>query len=279
MASSQEQTQLATQQVLDPRRIGQDSSGLDESDMADIMLILHPTTPAASRVVAHTAKTRPEHVLLSDAMGSYAASATDIEEQETIIIGKDGERVAHFASGTTEIALRFSSAPFLKFKSNGFVFGRNVNTSDIVFSQDTGRRISNQHFKIYLNNYGIVMLEDMSTNGTLVDHKVLKCNDGKHNKARMLTANSMITILNANEDEVIRFNVRIPSRGSHKERYEENKHAFISACAAGGDRDRALQLHRQKAYRGTMKWDGGEHYNIIGMFTVAKSTAVLTHCR
>jgi serine/threonine protein kinase len=260
---SQEQTQLATQQILDPRRLGQNDSGLDEADVADIMLILHPTTPAACRTAAYTARTQPHHVLISDPMGSSTASLTDIEEQETIIIGQHGERVAPSASQMTEIALRFSSASLLKFKSNGFVFGRNANTSDIVFNQDAGRKISNQHFRIYVNAFGVFMLEDMSTNGTLVDKTVLKRSDPAYPKCRMLTANSMIMIANANEAEVIRFNVRVPSRGSHKERYEENKHAFMSECAAGDDQERATQL-RRKPFRSTMKWDGGEKYNIIG---------------
>lgn len=252
--------------MLDPRRVGRNNSGLDDNDIADIMMILHPTTPAASKIVAHTAMTRPEHVLFYDTMGSYTASFADIEEQETIIMGKDGERVGQSSSAAADIALRLSSAPLLKIKSNGFVFGRNAHISDIVFGQDSGRRISNQHFRIFINDFGIPMLEDMSTNGTVVDDTLLRGKDPHFNKARMLIAGSIITISNSNEAEVIRFNVRVPSRGSHKERYEENKHAFISECITGDGRERALQQLHQRHYRATMKWDGGEHYNIIGVF-------------
>ncbi|KAF2682409.1 Pkinase-domain-containing protein [Lentithecium fluviatile CBS 122367] len=264
MTSSQEPTQPSTQQVLDPRRVGRNNSGLDDNDITDIMMILHPTTPAASRIVAHTANIRPEHVLFYNAMDSYGAPLADIEEQETIIIGKHGERLGQPSTAAADIALRLSSAPLLKIKSNGFVFGRNAHISDIVFGPDSGRRISNQHFKIYLNQFGIPMLEDMSTNGTVVDNTLLRSKDAHFNKARMLIPGSMITISNSNEAEVIRFNVRIPSRGSHEARYEENKHAFISECATGDERARALQQLLQKPFRATMKWDGGQHYNIIG---------------
>ena len=42
------------------------------------------------------------------------------------------------------------------------------NLSDIVFGQDSGRRISNQHFRIFLEIDMVLMLQDMSTNGTVV---------------------------------------------------------------------------------------------------------------
>jgi serine/threonine protein kinase len=262
MESSQAQGPTQpTQRKLDPRRLGQDSSGLDDNDITDILLILHPTTEAAKRVVAQNEKTRPEHVLCYDTPEVYGASVTDIEEQETIIIGKDGERFGQPSPAAAEIALRFSSASLLKSKSNGFVFGRNSTTSDIVFGQDSGRRISNQHFRIYINQSGVTMLEDMSTNGTIVDNHFLKSKDPHYNKARMLSATSMITISNSNEAEMIRFNVRIPSRGNYRARYEENKQAFENECATGDYRQRSLL---QRPLRATMKWDGGEHYNIIG---------------
>lgn len=89
------QTQPSTQQVLDPRRLGRNNSGLNDVDSADVIAILHPTTPSAIKIVEDTAESRPQHVLLRNALGpdSMNTSLTDIEEQETIIINDNGERV------------------------------------------------------------------------------------------------------------------------------------------------------------------------------------------
>ena len=136
--------------------------------------------------------------------------------------------------------------------------------SDIVFAQDLGRRISNQHFRIFFNENGLTMLADVSTNGTLVDNVLLKGKDPKFNSARMIVAGTMITISNANDPETIRFTVRIPPRGGDAVLYEEKKRMFISECASGVDKKRALQKFQQQPYRPTMRWDGGNIYNIIG---------------
>ncbi|KAF2692071.1 hypothetical protein K458DRAFT_411746 [Lentithecium fluviatile CBS 122367] len=98
------------------------------------MMILHPTTPAALRIVEHTTKIRPEHVLIYDTRGSYADSFANIEKQETIIVGKDGERLGKSLLTAADIALRLLSAPLLKIMSNGFIFRRNAYILDIVFS-------------------------------------------------------------------------------------------------------------------------------------------------
>ena len=159
MASQDEPTQ-PTQRMLDPRRLGRDNSGLDDNDSADIMLLLVAGSPAATRIVEQTALTRDYHVLFHE-MGSYTPN---IEEQETIIIGEDGScpmSPQTFVQKPADLALRFSSLDNLKQKYLGFVFGRNAAMVDIVFGQDSGKRISNQHFRIYLNTEGLVMLEDM----------------------------------------------------------------------------------------------------------------------
>lgn len=272
--ASQEPTQPATQQVLDPRRVGQNNSGLDDRDIADVMLLLSPTTTAAMKIVERTARFRPEHVLFHDSMGSYGVPSPDIEEQETIIIGNDGKRQGRPSLTAADIALRLSSAHLLKSKSDGFIFGRNAQISDIDFGHDAGRRISNRHFRIFLNEYGLPMIEDMSTNGTVVDNVLLRGKDKRYNRARMLVTGTVITIPNPDEAEVIKFHVRIPSRGAYRELFEEHKRAFISECTTGPDREKALQRLQQRPYRATMKWDGGERYNIIGMCCPAMPSSV-----
>ncbi|KAL5372642.1 hypothetical protein DPSP01_013350 [Paraphaeosphaeria sporulosa] len=262
MASQYEDTQ-PTQQVLDPRRVGEDNSGVGDHDSSDIILLLIAGSPAATRIVEQTALTRSYHVLFHD-MESYV---TNIEEQETIIIGEDGTpRGKTSVQRPADLALRFSSISHLKQKFSGFVFGRNANLVDIVFGQDTGKRISNQHFRIYLNAEGLAMIEDLSTNGTRVDNTVLKSKDHRAEKTRVLTSNSEIIIANsANDNEMIRFHVRIPPRSSQAQiwNYEENKRNFMSECFQGKERDKVLR-RQQQPYQTLMRWNGGHNYTIMG---------------
>ncbi|KAF2028128.1 Pkinase-domain-containing protein [Setomelanomma holmii] len=262
---SSQPTQPATQQVLDPRRLGRNNSGLNDGDIADVLVILHPATPTAIRIVNIAAEMRPQHVLFRNTMDSMGGSQTDIEEQETIIINASGERVGQGSRAGADLALRMSSAQSLRFKELGFIFGRNVNSADIVFGQDSGKRISNQHFRIYLSADGILMIEDMSTNGTIVDDVLLKCKDKRFSKIRMLGSGSIICIQNANDDEMIKFVVRVPSRVTYMDRFRENLRNFIAECSPGDDKNAAVQRVSKQYIGPSMKWDGGTKYNILGI--------------
>jgi serine/threonine protein kinase len=258
-------TQPATQQVLDPRRLGRNNSGLNDGDIADVLAILHPATPTAIRIVEQAAAMRPQHVLFRDTLGSMTESMTNVEEQDTFIINGNGVRQNQGSRAGADLALRMTSARSLRFKDLGFVFGRNMNSADIVFGQDSGKRISNQHFRIYVNKDGILMIEDMSTNGTIVDDALLKCKDPRFSKIRMLSSGSIICIQSSNEDEMIRFIVRVPSRVSYMERFRENLRDFITECTPGQDKESILQ-QISKPYLGPpMKWDGGTRYNFISV--------------
>jgi len=265
-AEPSQQTQPATQQVLDPRRLGRNNSGLNDGDISDVLVILHPATPTAIKIVEQSARNRPEHVLFRNSLDSISGSITDPEEQETFILNPPAERTGPSSRAGADLALRLSSAKKLKFKQLGFVFGRNHQSADIIFGQDSGKRISNQHFRIYLNVDGLLMIEDMSTNGTFVDDALLKCKDPRFPKIRMLSSGSIICIQNANDAEMIKFIVRVPSRVSYMERFRENLRNFITECTPGiGEEQNKIVQRVTKQYGGpTMKWDGGECYNIIG---------------
>jgi hypothetical protein len=266
-AEPSQQTQPATQQVLDPRRLGRNNSGLNDGDIADVLMILHPATPTAIRIVEQTAQDRPEHVLFRNPLDSINSSITDIEEQETFIINAPEGRQGGSSRAGADLALRLSSAKRLKFKPLGFIFGRNSQSADVVLGQDSGKRISNQHFRIYLNADGVLMLDDMSTNGTIVDDSLLKCKDPRFNKMRMLSSGSIICIQNSNDAEMIKFIVRIPSRVNHMDRFRSNLRNFITECSPDfGDAQGKVLQRITKQYGGpSMKWDGGEIYNIVGM--------------
>jgi len=265
-AGPSQQTQPLTQQILDPRRLGRHNSGLNDGDIADVLLILHPATPTAIRIVEQAAQQRPEHVLFRNHLESTNDSLTDIEEQETIIVNSTGERMGQNSRAGADLALRMSSARSLKCKELGFVFGRNPLSADIVFGNDSGKRISNQHFRIYLNEEGIIMLEDMSTNGTVVDDVLLKGKNDRFHNIRMLGSGSIICIQHSNDAEMIKFIVRIPQRVTSKDRFRENLRNFMMDCAPHCTEEQQKVVQRiAKHYSGpTMKWDGGEKYNIIG---------------
>jgi hypothetical protein len=234
---SSQPTQPATQQVLDPRRLGRNNSGLSEGDISDVLAILHPATPTAIKIVENAAESRPQHVLFRNPLDSLSGSMTDIEEQETIIMNGNGEKLGQSSRAGADLALRMTSVNTLRFKELGFIFGRNANSADIVFGQDTAKRISNQHFRIYLNADGVMMIEDMSTNGTIVDDQLLKNKDKRFSKIRMLSSGSIICIQNSNDDEMIKFIVRVPSRVTYLERFRENLRKFIAECTPGEDKN------------------------------------------
>lgn len=286
-----EATQPSTQQVLDPRRLGRNHSGLNENDVSDVLCILHPSSPAAFRVVRSTAERNPQHVLQNNLSHSVVgnAASVDTEEAETFIIGADNQ-----AQGPAmDLALRFSSKtldPLL-----GFCFGRNPATCDIVLDQDSVKRVSNLHFRIYVNSAGVVMLEDMSTNGTLVDNILLKGKGAQHPATQMLQPSSIIQILSPNPNEVLKFILRIPSRDGHMEEYARKYQDFMTRVAVAEKNYRHERVNNKQGKRGHphqaalpfagalptggiipapivtsnysygMKWDGGDEYNVTGL--------------
>jgi serine/threonine protein kinase len=247
-----EATQPATQQVLDPRRLGRNNSGLTDVDIADVLCILHPASSAALDIVEETAKNKSFYVLSRDPFQAFDGD-TDINEQQTVYIEKSGTALSH------DLALRMS-APLLR-PALGFVFGRNGGLSDIVFSKDAGRRISNQHFRIYLNDEGVLMIEDMSTNGTMVDDTFLKSKDpsGKMPRNRMLNSGTVITV--SSGADTIKFIVRFPSRDGNAEQYRVNFRNFVKRCVQDESKRAAIHKLGNPADK---HWGGGDMYNFIG---------------
>ena len=281
----EEATQPNTQQVLDPRRLGRNNSGLSDSDIADVVCILHPASPAAFTIVAHTAEQSPQHVLQNDGLANFTDRPLKnmLEEHETFLLGSDSSGHAK------DLALRLSSS--LKNTVLGFTFGRNPRSCDIIFDIDTVKRISNLHFRIYVTHAGIVMLEDMSTNGTLVDENHLK---GKAQKVatQMLIQGSVIQVPSTKPEESIKFIVRIPSREGHDTAYLQNFQVFRArmdaaarefeqqgrinhagmanlvngpgrqALAIGESPGKAALVGSSNPFG--MHWSGGNKYNVVG---------------
>lgn len=198
----------ATQDVLDPRRLGQQNSGFSDDDISDIICILYPHSESARQEVLRLARENNPHVI-----GRTDADGVDPDYDLE-------DHASHFGLHDTEcnyaLILRLSAT--VTDPAAGFVFGRNALRCDVVFVNDPNKRISNVHFRIYVNKHGSVMVEDQSTNGTVVDERLLESRP-KDPSAEpvfrwMLNSGSVIQLHLHKQIKDITFRVRIPRRDS-----------------------------------------------------------------
>ncbi|KAM0512648.1 hypothetical protein ACHAPE_008673 [Trichoderma viride] len=203
---TQEPTQ-ATQNILDPRRLGKQNSGFSDEDISDIICVLYPHSDTARIEVQQLLKTGSPYLIGRD-------EADDVE-----LDYEHEDRPSQFESnpanhGNHAIILRLSS--LVHNPAAGFVFGRNPGRCDVVFANDPLKRISNIHFRIFVNEHGTVMVEDQSTNGTFVDDRLLKNTYKDPTKKPilkwMLSSGSVIRIYLHHEMQDLCFRVRIPRR-------------------------------------------------------------------
>ncbi|KAI1328271.1 Pkinase-domain-containing protein [Xylariaceae sp. FL0255] len=228
-------TQQATQNALDPRRIGQQNSGFSDHDISDIICLLYPNSDAASREVESIAA-NPEYA--RHTAGRYSADAI-----ESDLYHEDDAREFGRTRGLGDhaLVLRLSSA--VKDPRLGFTFGRNRSRCDICFAYDPGKRLSNIHFRIYVNRYGSVLLEDQSTNGTVVDTKLLRKKPSapgaaSHNPPRRtLESGSTIKVIMHEGKCDLAFLVRIPRRDRHHEEEAYLRNLVPYLQRANGDEE------------------------------------------
>ena len=205
---------------MDPRRLGEYDSDLSEEDMGDVLCIFHPASVSAIRVAAAIADSAPQHTISRAQIPARPRGEEPIEMPGTMVLAEQG-------LVTRDLALRLSAQ--LKDPLAGFMFGRNSQRCDFVINiptSDGTKRISNIHFRIWLTEAGIIMLEDVSTNGTWVEGRHLR-----HAKAReggyyrhTLTHGTLIKLqMVPGEDDDIQFVVRIPKReGPAEDLFEQN---------------------------------------------------------
>ncbi|KAM0483081.1 hypothetical protein ACHAPX_002526 [Trichoderma viride] len=203
---TQEPTQ-ATQNILDPRRLGKQNSGFSDEDISDIICVLYPHSETARIEVQQLLKTGSPYLI-----GRGEADDVELDYEHE-------DRPSQFESnpanhGNHAIILRLSS--LVHNPAAGFVFGRNPGRCDVVFANDPLKRISNIHFRIFVNEHGTVMVEDQSTNGTFVDDRLLKNTYKDPTKKPilkwMLSSGSVIRIYLHQEMQDLCFRVRIPRR-------------------------------------------------------------------
>jgi hypothetical protein len=213
---------LATQLVIDPRRLGHHNSGLNDDDLTDIFCILHPASMSACIAAALIAKESPEHTISNTGVELKIRGGSNVPVKPPTTCDLAAQGVA-----SRDIALRLSAD--LKDPLLGFRFGRNPERCDFVIAGTEGaKKISNVHFRIYLNEHGVLMLEDHSTNGTQVEKVMLRAKLKGQQYRHTLVQGSLITLVMTPPDEDIRFVVRVPQReGEYEAIYNQNLQRYL----------------------------------------------------
>ncbi|OAA73118.1 Serine/threonine-protein kinase domain protein [Cordyceps fumosorosea ARSEF 2679] len=221
----EEPTQAATQQIVDPRRMGQQNTGFTDDEISDIVCILYPHSQSAQSEVQRLVRERSPFIIGRDAADGVEPNY-ELEDRASQFQSHNTADAIAGAGGAHAIILRLSTAP--KNPPAGFTFGRNPGRCDVVFTNDPLRRVSNIHFRIYVNEFGNVMIEDQSTNGTFIDSKLLAARPKpgmprQHLASRwVLSSGSVINIFLQEHVRDLTFRVRIPRRdGAYELAYNQ----------------------------------------------------------
>ncbi|OAP63255.1 hypothetical protein AYL99_02482 [Fonsecaea erecta] len=241
-------TQTATQPIEDPRHLRRNVSNISNEDAVDVICLLSPTSPAAFEAVKANLLVSPMHILQN-------ADLEDISQDDLLFREEYNQ--------PRDIALRMSS-PVTNPK-DGFRFGRTRSQCDVLLTAyDHDTLVSKVHFKIFVNNQGSLMLEDLSTNGTVVDDVHLRTRARRDHPALkpatiVLRHGSIISLYGGGKKQEVKMMVRIPSRGDFEDEYEDNLRKYL---AARGDVAQFASM-RESTYGNY--WNGGSLYNFTGL--------------
>lgn len=242
-------TQEATQPYYDQRR---DANAImqNEADEGDVICILHPASPPAYRAVELIAEATPQHIIsrefIKKEKGQKNPGDQDSQAELQYDHSKDqrptslrsagsGKEAAGVKAGAgasdtitrRDIALRLSSR--LRNPCMGFVFGRGATSCDLMLTEeeDYSMRISKSHFRMFFNHLGVLMLEDVSTNGTAVNHEFL--NISKNDRKRMIAGGEIIEIIvSGHGDDCMRFIVTFPLRHNADNLFAHNLAKYLA---------------------------------------------------
>jgi len=213
---------------------------LEEEDLSDIYCILHPCSPVAYRATALIHQITPQFTIHAarDVRIHQRLDDHELENEDPAITALESQGLV-----SCDIALRLSAAVKNRI-DGGFYFGRNLSRCDIVLGRDDEvKRVSNIHFRIYINEYSVIMLEDQSTNGTIVDGTLLRAKDKENGRESKITLEhgSVISLTVTPHEEDFRFIVRIPQRDPDVQAlYERNINDYFmrrhNAYAARNER-------------------------------------------
>lgn len=214
--------------MVDPRRLGHHNSGLNDDDLTDVFCILHPASMPACVATAQIAEETPEHTISTTATTGIEMRLRDVHNKP--LKAPTTNDLAAKGLVSRDLALRLSAN--VKDPLMGFRFGRNRQRCDFMIgNNDTAKKISNVHFRIYINTNSVVMLEDSSTNGTFVEKVMLKAKEKENGTPYryQLQQGSLITILMTPPEEDIRFIVRIPQlEGAYGDIFHNNLQDYFN---------------------------------------------------
>ncbi|KAH0532089.1 hypothetical protein TsFJ059_000827 [Trichoderma semiorbis] len=189
----------------------------DLVDITDIICVLYPKSELAASEVHWLAMNRSPYII----------AKKDLEDHPSLF---DPDTTSY---GDHAILLRLSSQT--KIPTAGFAFGRHPNKCDIAFVNDPLR---NLHFRIYINEYGMVMMEDMSTNGTFIDENFLTypINSSHKQSVSQVLSSGDIICLRLPEDMNLSFRVQIPHRDDEQEgAYAHRVEEYLARYASQGE--------------------------------------------
>lgn len=237
-------TQEPTQPVDDDRRPGRHLSDVSDGDLVDVICLLHPQSNLAHTAVKATMLMGPQHIHQND----------DLEDIT------DFDLLQPQYQETREFALRLSSPA--KSPTDGFIFGRNPTACDILLTDNVAEKlVSNKHFKIYVNNHGSLMLQDLSTNGTIVDDQLLRARrrDQMAKPPTLALKNgTIISVVCGPSRAEVKFMIRIPNRGALEQDYEKCLRAYLHARGTVAN----FASVRESVYGN--HWNGGDLYSFTG---------------
>lgn len=204
----------------------------DLVDISDIICVLYPHSETAGNEIQQLAMNGSPYVI-----GKNEADSFGKDEVDSFIAQKDLEfHPSLFEPDTTSygdyaILLRLSGQT--KIPAAGFSFGRHPIRCDIAFVNDPLRRISNMHFRIYVNEYGMVKIEDMSTNGTFINKNLLTFYSKSSEKrpiSQGLSSGDIIRLHLPDDMNDLSFRVQIPHRDDEQEGAYAHRVGEYLAC-------------------------------------------------
>ncbi|KAH7160482.1 hypothetical protein B0J13DRAFT_128129 [Dactylonectria estremocensis] len=211
-------------------------------DITSTICVLQPTSDTACLEVQRLFDKSSPHVFIKDAAFDLNFLFNQDSPQETD--KNDGTKLQppltlHDQSSSKNdsseyaILLRLTTKP--KNPTVGFTFGRHAGHCDVALVNDPLRRVSNMHFSIYVNEDGTAMIEDHSTNGTVVGNQFLNAKPRTRGESdppltKLALSSGMIIhiILRASASDMT-FLVGLPKRDeAQKEVFAQNvKNYFI----------------------------------------------------
>lgn len=179
-------TQPLTQKVQDDDEKDEDTL----EDLADVIVFLHPASKEALEAVNTTGLIAPQHLRFNANLGPLdelvnrpasafhttseplALDPLPVNDHVEATQDTQSQDVSKFVRSDNALALRFSSQ--VNDPTMGFKFGRNSNCDIFIKPNHNKSKISGLHFRIFVTDDGVVMLQDCSTNGTWVDNVILR---------------------------------------------------------------------------------------------------------